>query len=161
MDCSTLNQFRNNPYACFGNAKDALMNTCNALLTETNAHSFAALSLSPCFARRWPSLYEAFDDTQIDQQALQSLFPDTLTGPASGERLVLAADASLIIRPESPPAKDRTYVHPVVHARRSAQSAQSRSARIAVHHRRCSATTTPHRCTLLGCPPKLDYDPVQ
>ena len=106
-----LADFRKDLYACFAGAKDALMNTCDALLTETNAHSFPELSLSPFFARRWPSLYEAFDDAKIDKAALQKLFVSAVAPAADGMRLVLAADASPIIRAESPTARDRSYVH--------------------------------------------------
>jgi hypothetical protein len=111
MQCSTLADFRQNLYACFGNARDALMNTCDALLTQTNARSFVELSLSPFFVRRWPSLYEALDDAQIDRQALEKLFVQAAGQPGAGSRMVLAADASPIVRAQSPTARDRTYVH--------------------------------------------------
>lgn len=110
MDCSTLAAFRRGLYGCFGNGRDALMNTCDALLTETSARSLPELSLSPCFARRWPSLYEAFDDAQIDRQALQRLFVSALP-PQAAAPLVMAADATPIARPQSPTARDRTFVH--------------------------------------------------
>ena len=71
---NALADFRTALYDCFGNGRDALMNVCDALLTETNARSFPELSLSPFFARRWPSLYEAFEDAQVDRKALQKLF---------------------------------------------------------------------------------------
>lgn len=122
MNCSTngltLAHFRNRLYHCFGNGKDALMNACDALLTEVSARSFPELSLSPFFVRRWPSLYEAFDDAQVNRPALQRLFVETalgLTGSRSTQaaqtRLVLAADATPIVRSQSPTARDRTYVH--------------------------------------------------
>jgi hypothetical protein len=124
MDCSTIADFRNCLYACFRNAKDALMNVCDALLTETNARSFAELSLSPFFVRRWSSLYEAFDDATLDRKALQSLFvsqalhayspiaTQNQEKQASGDkRLILAADATPIVRSQSRTARDRTYVH--------------------------------------------------
>ena len=114
MDCSRFADFRTKLYACFGNGKAALMNACDALLTETTASSFAELSLSPFFVRRWSSLYEAFDDAVIDHAALRSLFvAQTLQMHAerSNRRLVLAADASPIVRPQSRTARDRSYVH--------------------------------------------------
>lgn len=115
MDYSTFSEFRCELYHCFGHAKDALMNTCDALLTEVTARSLPELSLSPFFARRWPSLYEAFDDGAVDRQALQRLYVSALprhdgTNEQS-KRLVLAADASPIVRAQSPTARDRTYVH--------------------------------------------------
>lgn len=111
VDYNTLHDFRNGLYRCFGNAKDALMNTCDALICNTNAHSFPELSLSPFFARRWPSLYEAFDDAEIDRTALEQLFINTMPPVSSGERRLLAGDITSILRPESPTARDRTYAH--------------------------------------------------
>lgn len=110
-DYSALNDFRNGLYRCFGNGKDALMNTCDALLCGTGIHSFPELSLSPFFGRRWPSLYEAFDDAEIDQEALYRLSIATMPPVTSGERRLLAGDITSILRPESPTARDRTYVH--------------------------------------------------
>jgi hypothetical protein len=110
-DYSTLSDFRNKLYHCFGNGKDALMNACDAVASSTNAHSFAELSLSPFFGRQWPSLYEAFDDARIDSDALAKLFIDTMPPVPDGERRILAGDITSILRPESPTARDRTYVH--------------------------------------------------
>lgn len=110
-DYSTLSDFRNELYRCFGNGRDALMNTCDALVCGTDAHSFPELSLSPFFSRRWPSLYEAFDDAEIDREALSRLCIATMPPVSSGERRLLAGDITSILRPESPTARDRTYAH--------------------------------------------------
>lgn len=114
MDCntfSTLTDFRQQLYACLGNGRDALFNVCDALLTETQARSFVELSLSPCFARQWPSLYQAVQNACPDRNALRRLFAAQVSVPAPGQRLVLGIDASSIARPQSPTARDRTYVH--------------------------------------------------
>lgn len=111
MNCDTLADFRRTLYACFQKAGDALMNLVDALLTETPARSLVELSLSPCFERRWPSLYEALQDAKIDRTALHTLFADQVPQPPSGQRLVLGGDASSILRVESKTARDRTYVH--------------------------------------------------
>lgn len=111
MDCNTLGAFRRDLYACFTRADDALMNLGDALLSETPARSLIELSLSPFFARRWPSLYEALQDGHIDRSALQTLFAQFAPRPREGERLVWGGDASSILRPESRTARDRTYVH--------------------------------------------------
>ncbi len=55
MDLTTLNDFRHAVYRCLRRGADALFHTLDALTTETTARSFAELSLSPFFARRWPS----------------------------------------------------------------------------------------------------------
>jgi hypothetical protein len=111
MNFDTLFQFRRAAYTCFTRAADALMNVADALLTETRARSLAELSLSPFFERRWPSLYEAFQDAKIDRTALQKLFVQYAPLPKEGERLVVGGDASSILRVQSPSARDRTYVH--------------------------------------------------
>jgi hypothetical protein len=100
MECSTLADFRQKLYACFGNARDALMNTCDALLTQTNARSFVELSLSPFFVRRWPSLYEALEDAQIDRQALETLFVQAAGQPGAGSRMVLAHWSQVKVQPD-------------------------------------------------------------
>jgi hypothetical protein len=111
MDFSTLADFRRKIYACFEHAADTLMNAADALLAETPARSLAELSLSPFFERRWPSLYEAFQDGKINRADLQKLFAEFAPNPTTGERLVVGGDASSILRVESKTARDRTYVH--------------------------------------------------
>lgn len=111
MDSNTLFAFRVALYACFLRAGDALMNVADALLTDTSAHSLIELTLSPCFERRWPSLYKAFKNANIDRAALQRLFANYAPLPAPEQRLVLGVDASSIPRPLSKTARDRTYVH--------------------------------------------------
>ena len=56
MNLNTLNEFRHGIYGCFGNAKDALFNTIDALSSEAAARSFPELSFSPFFERTWASL---------------------------------------------------------------------------------------------------------
>lgn len=111
MDFSTLAEFRRCVYCCFERAADALMNVVDALLTEMPAHSLVELSLSPFFERRWPSLYEAFQDAKIDRGTLQNVFARYAPQPTEGKRLVLGGDASSILRPQSKTARDLTYVH--------------------------------------------------
>jgi hypothetical protein len=73
MDLTTLQQVRQEIYTCFNRARDALFNTVDALIAETQAKSFAELSLSPFFERKWPSLYEGFEDGRIDRKRLREL----------------------------------------------------------------------------------------
>lgn len=103
--------FRQELYHCFGNGKDTLMNLVDAMLSGPQARSFAELSLSPAFTRQWSSIYEVFDDAQINRKALQQLFVKSIPKHSPSTRLILAADATPITRPESPTAADRTYVH--------------------------------------------------
>jgi hypothetical protein len=111
MNLNTLNQFRHEVYHCFTRAADALFNTVDALLTETQAQSFPELSLSPYFERRWCSLYEAFEDGRIDQERLRQVFAQYLVRAEAGEQLWLGIDATSIQRPESQTSPDRTVVY--------------------------------------------------
>src|SRR5947209_691499 len=111
MNLTTLKAFRHGVYECFTRAADALFNTVDALATETNAQSFAELSLSPSFERQWPSLYEAFEDGRIDRRRLQEVFVTHLPRPAEGKRRLGGIDASNIARPQSKTAADRTVLH--------------------------------------------------
>lgn len=111
MNLNTLQAFRQEVYGCLERAADALFNTVDALLTETQAHSFPELSLSPFFVRRWCSLYEAFEDGRIDQGRLRRVFVRYVGQPAQGERLWLGIDATSIERPASETSPDRTVVY--------------------------------------------------
>ena len=113
MDFTELQGFREGVYSCFTRSRDALMNVFDALSTETAAHSFVELSLSPFFDRRWPSLYEAFQDGRLDRSELRRVIAASAPSPPEGKRWVLALDASSIARPASPTARDRSsqYVH--------------------------------------------------
>jgi DDE superfamily endonuclease len=111
MYLNTLQAFRHDVYACLQRAADALFEVSDALLTDPSAHSLVELSLAPSFQRRWPSLYEAFEDGRIDQQALERVFARSAPLPAVGERMWVGIDASSIERPESRTARDRSVVY--------------------------------------------------
>jgi DDE superfamily endonuclease len=111
MNLNILQRFRHEVYDCFDRAADALFNSVDALLTEPQAQSFPELSLSPCFERRWCSLYEAFEDGRIDQERLRRVFAHYLLWPGTGERMWLGLDARSHERPESQTAPDRTVVY--------------------------------------------------
>jgi hypothetical protein len=119
MDLSTLQAFRQDIYECFLRAKAALFDTIDALISETQAKSFAELSLSPFFQRKWPSLYEAFEDGLIDEKRLQEVFVKYLPPPSLLKRLVLGIDATPIPRPDSVTSPDRTALpmHNIPHAK--------------------------------------------
>jgi hypothetical protein len=109
MNLNTLVRFRQALYQAFRQAKDALFEACDALLSESAAQHFAELSLSPRWRRRWPSLYAAFRDGGIDRAALRATFASHAPLPRAGQRLVVGVDVSTVARPESPTARDRTY----------------------------------------------------
>src|SRR5438132_2435174 len=111
MNLNTLQGFRQEVYGCFDRAADALFNSVDALLTETQAHSFPELSLSPSFERRWCSRYEAFEDGQIDQRRLRQVFVQYLLRSVDREQVWLGIDATSIERPQSKTSPDRTVVY--------------------------------------------------
>ncbi len=114
MNLNTLQEFRHATYACFKQAGDALFNTLDALSSETAARSFPELSLSPLFERKWASLYEAFEDGQIDAERLRRVFVQFAPLPGAGQRVFLGVDTSNLYRPDAQTGADRTLV-PVAH----------------------------------------------
>lgn len=110
MNLNTLNEFRHAVSGCFKQAGDALFNTIDALSSETAAHSFPELSLSPLFQRRWPSLYEAFEDGQIDAEKLRQVFVQFAPLPGTGAYVFLGIDTSNLYRREAETSPDRTLV---------------------------------------------------
>jgi hypothetical protein len=101
MNLNTLNDFRHAVYGCFQRAGDALFNTVDALSSETLAHSFPELSLSPVFQRQWPSLYEAFEDGKIQASQLRQVFVQFAPLPSAGQYVFLGIDTSNLYRKAS------------------------------------------------------------
>src|SRR5215469_5680915 len=106
MDLTTLQAFRQEVYACFERAGDALFNTIDGLITESQAKSFPELSLSPSFSRSWSSLYKAFQRGRLDRKLLQDIFLKYMLPSERDERLVLGIDATPIERPFSETSPD-------------------------------------------------------
>ncbi len=119
MDLSTLQRYRHEIYHCFQRAKGALFNAVDALLAETQAQSFVELSQSPFFQRKWPSLYEAFEDGLINTERLREIFVKYAQLVHGGKRVVAAIDATSIPRPFSQTSADRTTMpmHNIPHSR--------------------------------------------
>src|SRR5229473_2252598 len=78
--------------------------------SETAAHSFPELSLSPLFERKWASLYEAFEDGNIDAERLRRAFVQFAPLPSTGQRVFLGVDTSNLYRPDAQMGADRTLV---------------------------------------------------
>ncbi len=110
MNRNTLNECRHELYGCFGNGKDALFNTIDALSSEAGARSFPEWSLSPFFERTWASLYEALEDGKIDAEQLREVFVRFAPLPVAGQYVFLGVDTSSLFRPEAETAEDRTLV---------------------------------------------------
>jgi hypothetical protein len=92
----------------FRKRRDALFDTLDALLSGGTLASFAYRSQSNRFQRKWPSLYAAVEDGQIDTQAMRQLLVCQL--PQKGICL-FPLDGSSWPRPRSRVLKDRQYVY--------------------------------------------------
>ncbi len=57
----------------FVRRRDALFDALDALLSSGAVSSFAMLSQNERFQRKWPSLYAAVEDGEIDLDALWAL----------------------------------------------------------------------------------------
>jgi hypothetical protein len=110
MNLSTLTEFRHAVYGCFQQARDALFNMVDALSSETAAHSFPELSLSPFFQRKWASAYEAFEDGKISAEQLREVFVQFAPLPSKGQRVFLGVDTSNLSRPDAHTSADCTLV---------------------------------------------------
>ena len=111
MNFNTLKEFRQDLYECFSYSRDALFNLADALLTETAAHSVIELTLSPCFERKWPSLYEALQMGKLNQAQFERTLIKYAPRARAGERIVVAVDASNIERPFSQTSPERGYLY--------------------------------------------------
>jgi hypothetical protein len=86
---TNLIQFRQAAYMHLGTAKDALFELSDAVLGTSAANSFAELSCSKHFRRRWPSVYEAHQDGRPDRTGLMQLYCRNME---VGSRLTLVGD---------------------------------------------------------------------
>jgi len=103
-----LIQFRQAVYSNLGNARDALFELSDAVIATPAANSFAELSCSKYFRRRWSSLYEALQDGRPDRQALMRLYCQQVE---ENERPMLAGDHTAWPRPSAYTLRDRTVEH--------------------------------------------------
>jgi hypothetical protein len=103
-----LKAFRQAAYNHLGKANDATFELTDAVLLTRNAYSLADLSLCPVFRRRWPSIYEALQDSRPQRQKLMKLYIEQM---ASSVRPVLAGDHTIWPRPEAVTLQERTIEH--------------------------------------------------
>ena len=92
----------------FRKRRDALFDTLDSLLSGGTFASFAWLSQSQRFQRKWSSLYAAVEDGQIDTEAMRQLLISQL--PQKGI-CVFPLDGSSWARPRSRVLADLQYVH--------------------------------------------------
>ncbi len=94
----------------FQKRRDALFDTLDALLTGGNFASFAYLSQNERFQRKWPSLYAAVEDGQIDTAAMRQLLVSQL--PQQG-MCTFPLDSSSWARPRRRVLEDLQSVYQV------------------------------------------------
>lgn len=87
--------------------RDALFNLLDALICEGRVSSFAMLSQSEQFRRKWSSLYGAVEDGEIDSQWLRTFLARQV--PRRGI-CIFPLDGSPWPRPRSRVLADRQYV---------------------------------------------------
>lgn len=88
--------------------RDALFNVLDALLSTGSVSSFAMLSQSERFERKWPSLYAAVADGQVNQEWLRRFLTDQT--PRQGI-CIFPLDGSSWARPRSRTLDDLQYVY--------------------------------------------------
>jgi hypothetical protein len=88
--------------------KDALFDLLDALVIEGKVPSFAYLSQSEQFRRKWPSLYAAVEDGRLDSPWLRQYLGRRV--PAQGIQ-VFALDGTSWPRPRGRTLADRQYVY--------------------------------------------------
>ena len=108
MKLAKLQEFRQAAYKLLGKAHDATFELTDAILLTRNAYSLADLSLSPVFRRKWPSIYEALQDSRPQRQKLMQLYIKQM--PTVG-RPLLAGDHTAWSRPDAVTLQERTIEH--------------------------------------------------
>jgi hypothetical protein len=108
MKSDKLREFRQAAYKLLGKAHDATFELTDAILTTRTAYSLAPNSLSPFFRRKWPSIYEALQDSRPQRQKLMQLYIKQIP---TENRPLLAGDHTLWPRPDAVTLQDRTIEH--------------------------------------------------
>ncbi|QMS89796.1 hypothetical protein HUN01_20230 [Nostoc edaphicum CCNP1411] len=108
MTLDKLKQFRTGIYTILGKAKDALFDLMDAVLVTRSVYSFAELSVSPVFRRKWSSTYEAIQDGEPPRTELMKLY---IKQQSVREQIVLAGDHTAWARPDARTLRERTFEH--------------------------------------------------
>ena len=108
MKRARLEEFRQAAYTHLEKAHDATFELTDAILLTRNVYCLADLSLSPVFRRRWPSIYEAIQDTRPDREKLMKLYIKQIP---TEKRVLLAGKNTAWSRPDAVTLKERTIEH--------------------------------------------------
>lgn len=113
MKIETLKEFRQAGYELLTRAKDATFELMDAVMTTQSARSLAEMSLSPCFRRKWSSVYEALEDSRPQRHKMMKLYLQQIeeSVPDVDEYVVVAIDHTAWGRREAKTLSDRTYEH--------------------------------------------------
>lgn len=112
MNLNTWIEFRQQAYDCLQSRADAVFALCDGLLSSSQARSLPDLSLSPSFGRKWPSVYAALADGEINVEQLRALVVRTvLTQQPADAPLWIGVDSTSLLRPEAATSEDRGVVH--------------------------------------------------
>ena len=106
MNFELLQTFRQEAYRFLTSAKDATFELMDAVMTTRQASSLAEFSLSPLFRRKYPSTYEAIEDSRPQRNQLMKLYMRYI--PVE-KWIALAIDHTPWPRPDAKTLKDRTY----------------------------------------------------
>jgi hypothetical protein len=104
-----LQQFRQEAYGRFGNARDALFELSDAVIQMPHVQSFVELSTAPAFRRKWSSVYEALRDGRPDRNGLCELY--LKYRPTTEGRLLLVIDHTAWPRLWARTLPERSYQH--------------------------------------------------
>jgi hypothetical protein len=119
MIFNELQQFRQTLYDSLGNARDALFDLMDAVLTSACITSFVSLSQSPVFRRQWSSTYAALRDSRLPRS---KILKQIVRQIPTQQQPLLAGDASRWNRPAAKHLQDRTLVGRTGHAPTVGQS---------------------------------------
>jgi hypothetical protein len=109
QDINKLIEFRQAIYENGMQArKDALFDVLDAMLSTCSVSSFAMLSQSERFQRKWPSLYAGIEDGQLDSAWLRRFLGQQV--PSTGI-CIFPLDGSPWQRPSARTLEDRQYVY--------------------------------------------------
>ena len=108
MELDKLKAFRQEAYKHLGKARDATFELTDAVLLTRTAYCLADLSLSPVFRRRWPSIYEALQDSRPQRNKLMQLYIKQMP---TDVRPLLAGDHTVWPRPNAVTLQERTIEH--------------------------------------------------
>ena len=98
MQLAKIKEFRQAAYQYLGKAHDATFELTDAVLLTRNAYSLADLSLCPVFRRRWPSIYEALQDSRPQRNKLMRLYMNQMP---TDMRPLIAGDHTVWPRPNA------------------------------------------------------------